>query len=333
MNSKSIDILNIGLVLFSLVLAILIPFKLFLFAYAILGPLHYLTEINWLKDKKYFIKTKKIWLIIFVIFALFIAFYNILNSISQTYSGIRDILGIFYSSTNLLLLTGFLFAISLIFLKKSSQIILALAGSFAFSYALNFYLPDSILFISLFLPSLIHVYIFTILFILYGALKSNSKFGIYNVLLLLLVPIIIYYLPLNSLEYKPSKTTIETFSASNMTIISSSLAKLFNQIQNGKFYPLSSTGIKIQIFVSFAYTYHYLNWFSKTSIIGWKNALTTKSSILILSVWILSIAVYTYDYKTGFMALLFLSILHVFLEFPLNTVTVKEVYNSILSKS
>jgi hypothetical protein len=34
------------------------PFEVFLFAYAVLGPLHYLTEISWLHDRQYFSKGK-----------------------------------------------------------------------------------------------------------------------------------------------------------------------------------------------------------------------------------------------------------------------------------
>ena len=34
------------------------PFETFLFAYAFLGPLHYLTEISWLHDRQYFSKGK-----------------------------------------------------------------------------------------------------------------------------------------------------------------------------------------------------------------------------------------------------------------------------------
>jgi len=50
-----INYLNIGLMLASCVLAFALPFELFLLAYAVLGPLHYLTEISWIHDRKYFL--------------------------------------------------------------------------------------------------------------------------------------------------------------------------------------------------------------------------------------------------------------------------------------
>ena len=77
-------------------------------------------------------------------------------------------------------------------------------------------------------------------------------------------------------------------------------------------------------FIAFAYTYHYLNWFSKTSIIKW-HLVDRRYLIATLAIWITSIVVYAYDYHTGLKLLFFLSFLHVFLEFPLNIKTFVEI--------
>src|SRR5688572_2200550 len=56
-KSSAIDRLNwinVGLMVVSAAVAVAAPFHLFLFAYAILGPLHYLTEISWLHNRQYF---------------------------------------------------------------------------------------------------------------------------------------------------------------------------------------------------------------------------------------------------------------------------------------
>jgi hypothetical protein len=79
----------------------------------------------------------------------------------------------------------------------------------------------------------------------------------------------------------------------------------------------SEIGFSIMRLIAFAYTYHYLNWFSKTSVIKWY-AVPKKWLISIVLIWVFSVALYAYDYVTGLKALLFLSMLHVFLEFPLN---------------
>src|SRR5262249_5848511 len=62
--------LNTILIVLSLGLAWFVPFQLFVFSYAVLGPLHYLTEISWLHDRNYFTNGKKfnnaLWLLAIV---------------------------------------------------------------------------------------------------------------------------------------------------------------------------------------------------------------------------------------------------------------------------
>lgn len=86
----------------------------------------------------------------------------------------------------------------------------------------------------------------------------------------------------------------------------------------------SGFGIMLARFVAFAYTYHYLNWFSKTSIIKW-HMVPRKSLIVIGVIWVLSLLLYVSDYMTGIMALYFLSFMHVTFEFPLNFQSFKEI--------
>ncbi|PYJ00406.1 MAG: hypothetical protein DME25_20865 [Verrucomicrobia bacterium] len=56
--THAIDILNFFLIWLTLVLALSWPFQLFLFSYIVIGPWHYLTEINWLDKQKYFLRPK-----------------------------------------------------------------------------------------------------------------------------------------------------------------------------------------------------------------------------------------------------------------------------------
>lgn len=70
-------------------------------------------------------------------------------------------------------------------------------------------------------------------------------------------------------------------------------------------------------FVSFTYLYHFLNWFSKTSLIGWHRGSKWQLSLVFLS-WIACVGIFFWDYLTGVSVIFFFSILHVFLEFPLN---------------
>ena len=50
-KENKVNYINIALMLVSIIAAFVMPFEVFLFAYAFLGPLHYLTEIGWLHKK------------------------------------------------------------------------------------------------------------------------------------------------------------------------------------------------------------------------------------------------------------------------------------------
>jgi hypothetical protein len=47
-TADTVNYVNAGLMVLSCLAAYVFPFELFLFSYAVLGPLHYLTEISWL---------------------------------------------------------------------------------------------------------------------------------------------------------------------------------------------------------------------------------------------------------------------------------------------
>ncbi len=86
----------------------------------------------------------------------------------------------------------------------------------------------------------------------------------------------------------------------------------------------SAIGLGVMRFIAFAYTYHYLNWFSKTSVIKWHKVPRTWLATVV-TLWLLSIGVYAYDYKTGLITLYALSMIHVYLEFPLNFRSVGDI--------
>ena len=84
-------------------------------------------------------------------------------------------------------------------------------------------------------------------------------------------------------------------------------------------------------FLAFAYTYHYLNWFSKVEIIKWHH-MPKRRVVVLGGLYVLSIGIYLYDYAIGLTALLFLSLLHVILEFPLNAITFKSLSQAAFSR-
>ena len=326
MKSKTLDYINIWLLVISFVVAIYLPFELFLFSYAILGPLHYLTEINWLDDKKYFIKSKSQGYKVFIILAIIIAVYPFVKYLELKVTGnLKGIIDFLSSQKHIILLSGFIFSVSLIYFTKIKQLLLAFIFSILFSVVCNFYVPKLVLVMGIFLPTLIHVYIFTLLFMIYGQLKVKSKPGLISIILLIVAPLIIVFLDIKPAAYFISDFTKNTYTGSGFMSVNTSIARLFGDVDNESFNLLSPIAVKIQIFIAFAYTYHYLNWFSKTSIIGWKASLTSKRMKYILFLWLCAVGLYLYNYVTGLTALFFLSLLHVVLEFPLNVTTIKEL--------
>src|SRR6201998_4736132 len=161
-TEKGINLTNIALMLISTGIAFIIPFKLFLFVYAVLGPLHYLTEISWLDKRNFFIKQKtQIWPYIVIALLLTVAIFNE-KSILRYYSVSLIICVVVYT-------------LCLVFSGKNSVSLLVSLFVLIIALAIK---ADKIMFLILafgiFLPTIIHVFLFTGLFVLQGALKNKS---------------------------------------------------------------------------------------------------------------------------------------------------------------
>lgn len=330
-DGRKTDYLNIGLIILSLILAFYIPFELFLFAYAVLGPLHYLTEISWLNSKGYFVKAGKVILGICLFCALFgVPAFVFLQSFPDviTDAGLKNVIMFIGKWTNGMTFIALVFAFGLVFIKKTQYLIPFLLVGFIAGYFLNEVSFYQLLLGSL-LPTVIHVYVFTILFMLYGALKDKSKPGLGGILLALACPFIIMAVDIDPNNYYLTDNVRQTFTESNFHFLAAKIAGILGISEGNVFYFYEKPYIKIQIFIAFAYCYHYLNWFSKTSVIGWHKNLNPKKIAIIVAIWGASVFLYWYDYRVGFASLVFLSMLHLFLEFPLNLVSIKGVWSEL----
>jgi hypothetical protein len=318
--TQRIDFINIGLLFFSCLMAFVIPFELFLFAYGVLGPLHYLTEISWLHDKNYF-STDRRDIILLVVISFILTLVNL-----KGYIGL-DHLELDSTFVNAIIFIAFGSSLVFAFIKNKMIKIIGVAIVILLSAISERYM----LFFSVFLPTLVHVFLFTSLFMLYGALKSRSVPGYLSVGLHLLLPFALFYLFPNQpfvavTEY--GKTAYQEFQGLNAIIIN-----LLNTSQPGdgdmiqRIYH-SNMGIAIMRFIAFAYTYHYLNWFSKTKVIRW-HEIPKSRSIFIAVLWIISVSLYLIDYSLGFKWLFLLSFMHVMLEFPLNFVSIAGIFRSL----
>jgi hypothetical protein len=326
-NSKKVDAINILLIFISLVVAVKVPFELFLFSYAVLGPLHYLTEINWLNEKSYFVKDRRwVWILVLISCAMTVPLLFKMPAFSgiNSYKIGRGInhygSDIFYGLT----FVSFLFAISLVYLNKWQHILISLIANILLVFIIARFNLFSLAVLTMFVPTVVHVFFFTLLFMIYGSIKTGNMAGVASSILLFISPFIIYSLHIEPSSYVISKDLQETFFKSDFQDVDAHIAQVLNALErNGSFAMHSEAGIKIQIFIAFAYTYHYLNWFSKTTVIGWHKYLTRKKSILIGSVWLVSAGLYWYDYRVGFASLFLLSLIHVLCEFPLNIISIK----------
>jgi hypothetical protein len=76
--------------------------------------------------------------------------------------------------------------------------------------------------------------------------------------------------------------------------------------------------------LAFVYTYHYLNWFIKAEVIRW-NLMSRSRLAVVVGASAASTALYFYDYAFGFTVLLALSLAHIVLEFPLNSLALRQL--------
>jgi hypothetical protein len=197
LKDDKINYLNIGLMLVTMVLAYYFPFETFLLAYAFLGPLHYLTEISWLHDRQYFTKGKYdfIPLLLIGIALSYAAFAKDAGFDMDFYNTFVE-LGLFDKLLVLALFSSLLFA----FVKNLPVKIFSIL--FLFIFISGWFSEDNkemnqssttVFALTSLLPTLIHVYVFTGLFMLFGALKSRSKTGLMSVGAFIILPIILIF--------------------------------------------------------------------------------------------------------------------------------------------
>ena len=160
MGKLNVDQVNILLMLLSCGIAYAIPFELVLISYAFLGPAHYLTEISWLHDRDYFTGAKWIWLpLVVLVTAMLITPLFFSDNVAPVY---------------IIICTAFALSGALA-LAKNIQSRALIFTSFMLAFALIAYaFPGFEIAWAILLPTVIHIYVFTGIFILAGALKGRS---------------------------------------------------------------------------------------------------------------------------------------------------------------
>ena len=342
-----INTVNIGLMIFSLIAAFIMPFEVFLFSYAVLGPLHYLTEISWLHDRQYFTKGKYDHVVLWVIGVIIL-----LESLAYRYQWSWPFSSDFGNKIIFVALTG---SLLMIFIKNAYIKIFGLLFILFISNAI--FQPDQrdgfAFFIGALIPTLIHVFVFTGFFILFGALKSRSISGLISFVVFIICPVLLFVLFRNETFVEITGYGKDSYIANgngfydtNLSFLTHLLNVEFPQMKDaagnllyyeGTEKPAldysnaasvvfhSQAGILLMRFIAFAYTYHYLNWFSKTEIIKWHKVPKIRF-VGVIILWVTSLILYGVNYSLGLQWLYFLSFCHVLLEFPLNMISITGIF-------
>ncbi len=324
-----VNYLNIGLMLVAAVCAFFRPFETFLFAYAFFGPAHYLTEISWLHDRNYFTKRKFDWV------------WLLLAGIIITLSNFNMVPNLPAGAGTVIIFVAFIASLIFVTVKNTVlRIVLIIAAAIGSKFLVDLDSFQSVF--GVFMPTLIHVFIFTGLFILVGALKGRSLSGILSLIVFIAVAMSFFYLPISNGQYTPTEYVMGSYGhlkndgsfTEGFISLNYHIMSVFNLHDFGKptvdlqtfvdgfnnFLFQNPLSLSLMAFIGFAYLYHYLNWFSKTSVIQWHN-IPRARFVAIMVLWLLSIGLYSIDYAVGLQWLFFLSFTHVLLEFPLNQLT------------
>jgi hypothetical protein len=335
-KTDSIDIINIGLMFLSLAIALTIPFQLFLFSYIILGPLHYMTEIGWLSERNFFLREKVSKWPLFILGAItsaIVIFLGIRESLhdrgyiselppswdANLGSAITSFIFIAFVSTLIFIFfKRFWYRVGLILLLLIATVFIAKV-------------PWFIVVFGIMIPTLIHTTIFTGAFLLQGAMKNNRSWGYLSFVVFILCHILIFLMPISQGAAVLTDWIKEIYLAGEFYVLNYNLYAIFYNSSGDQLALDGAIGLKLQAFIAFAYTYHYLNWFSKTEVIKW-HLIPRKWMVATAFVWVASVSLHLIDIKLGITAIGLISLMHVFLEFPLNHESFIFIGRSLLRK-
>lgn len=283
------EVLNIAALVIACGAAHVFPYTLLLASYAILGPAHYLTQISWLHDRKYFASTCGV-LPTMAVGALLLALPFFGLHVAQPWFGAC--------------LVGVAIAVAVAATVPAAQaLITGVAVGSILLWAVVWSKPVALV-LAVLVPTVLHVFVFTLSFMLLGGLRSRIKLAGVSVLVML---------GCASSFWWPGV-------GEGLGIVADAV-KYFGPVADAS----KRLGIPLSIrqmfgFLSFAYTYHFLNWFVKVEVIRWHKVSSGRIAAL-ACVYTGVMACYAVSFNAGFLVSLVLSYAHVLLELPLNVRT------------
>jgi hypothetical protein len=213
--------------------------QLVLLSCVLLGPAHYLTKISWLHDRNYFLPHRGVALALIVV-ALAVSFVE-----SAFWFGV-------------VVWTAFIFCALLAGARTAPQGMVLLLVAAAATIFLASHGPGFAI-VGVLLPTLIHVSLFTLVFMVLGAARSRSpaQFGLVAAYLVAIV--LIMAIPPSTATAIPPLAKLAQESFGN---VPQALGRALGM-------PDLKLDALLTELLSFVYTYHYLNWFIKAEVIRW----------------------------------------------------------------
>src|ERR1700724_941389 len=235
---RTIDAVHLGLMLAALAITYLVPFELLLLSYVVLGPAHYFTQISWVDDRKYFLPQRNV--------AFGLAGAAVVAALIDNAAWFGFVIWMAFVACALLTTTTAAQSAILTIVALGVTAIMAVNGS-------------SLAVLGILLPTLIHVSLFTLVFMTLGAYRSGSKAQALLVIVYLMAIGIILVVPPSAATHIPAfaKTGQEYFGN-----VGPALGRLLG-VANLRL------DTRLTSLLAFVYSYHYLNWFIKADVIRW----------------------------------------------------------------
>jgi hypothetical protein len=295
--------------------AALAPMPVFLLAFVVLGPMHYLTEIVWLQKKSFYFSEGLIAPKWYGVLAAMLAIAVALDRLFQRGLGVWVV-----------------WVLVLLALSAWIRNRWALAALAIAALAVKLLTPGVANFFGAVVPSLVHVFVFTWFFMVSGALRArNARPALWvNPVLLLAIPLLLLWLPAHYGTQGAIWVRMERISFAPLHAYAARhLGGRF--AMNGDMLADPVIAALMRVF-AFTYLFHYLNWFGKAELLEW-HRIPARTWAVIGTLYAAAMGLYLWNFEVGFLVVNFLSLLHVLLEFPLDFQAIRFVTGKWMSKA
>jgi hypothetical protein len=295
--------------------AALAPLPVFLLAFVVLGPMHYLTEIVWLQKKSFYFSEGVIAPKWYALIATVLAIAVALDRIFQRSIGVWVVWVLV------------LLALSALIRNRWALAALAIAA-----LAVKLLTPGVANLFGAIVPSLVHVFVFTWFFMVSGALRAKSaRTALWvNPVLLLAIPLLLLWLPVHYGTQGAVWVRMERISFAPLHAYAARhLGGHFAMSGDLLADPVIAALMRV---FAFTYLFHYLNWFGKAELLEW-HRIPAKTWAVIGTLYVAAMSLYLWNFEVGFLVVNFLSLLHVLLEFPLDFQAIRFVTGKWIGKT